>query len=349
MKKKITAAVASLMLAFPMMNMLPVSAAEIVFTAQCGDNIFCTIDNEGTLTLSGSGEMYDYDPNGMSYSTSGSVTVNEWVDKAVPWYMHNIRDWIKQVVIEEGITKIGMCAFMDCDNLVSVQFPDTLTEINEHSFLHCESLESIKLPDSLKSIQNEAFKCCTALKNPILPEGLEYIGTSAFEQCHSITEIAVPQAITNLKASVFRWCKSLRRVYILSRSCTIYYAETTISNVYGWSSEPLPYYTGEIFGYANANARFYANKYEVAYRNFEDYRAGDVDFSGSVDASDASKVLTEYASVATGNGSLFFSVQKGLADVNSDNTVDSSDASSVLAYYAYTATGGTGTIEEFLK
>ena len=349
MKKKITVAVASLMLAFPMMNMLPVSAAEIVFSARCGDNAICTIDNEGTLTVSGSGEMYDYETSSMSYSQSGSVSVKEWKDEAVPWYIYNIRDWVERIVIEEGITKIGECSFMDCDNLISVQLPDTLTEINDYGFMHCESLESIQFPDSLKSIGSDVFFNCKHLKNPVLPDELESIGIRAFEACRSITEIAIPQTIAELNAAALRNCKNLRRVYITNPDGTIYDDSFTISNVSSLTDELPPYYTGEIFGYRSSPAKVYADKYGIAYRCFEDYAKGDVDFSGYIDSSDASKVLMEYASVATGNGSVLFSVQTGFADVNSDNTVDSSDASKVLAYYAYTATGGTGTMEEFLK
>ena len=79
-----------------------------------------------------------------------------------------------------------------------------------------------------------------------------------------------------------------------------------------------------------------------------EYILGDADESGAVDSSDASKVLAEYAKVATGGEYSLTESQFAAADVNADATVDSSDASSILAYYAFTATGGEGTMEDFL-
>ncbi len=67
---------------------------------------------------------------------------------------------------------------------------------------------------------------------------------------------------------------------------------------------------------------------------------GDVNEDGSIDASDASKVLAEYAATATGKSSSLSENQKKAADVNADKAVDAVDASKILAYYASAATGG---------
>ncbi len=79
-----------------------------------------------------------------------------------------------------------------------------------------------------------------------------------------------------------------------------------------------------------------------------EYTLGDVDSSGAVDASDASLVLADYATVATGGASTLSGLQRLAGDVNKDEAVDSSDASTILAYYAYTATGGTDSLEDFM-
>ena len=60
---------------------------------------------------------------------------------------------------------------------------------------------------------------------------------------------------------------------------------------------------------------------------------------GSVDSSDASLVLTEYAKIQTGGDGTFTETQKKTADVNKDGVNDSSDASKILAYYAMISTG----------
>ncbi len=74
--------------------------------------------------------------------------------------------------------------------------------------------------------------------------------------------------------------------------------------------------------------------------NVTDITIGDVNDDGTIDASDASKVLEEYAAISTGNDSLFNDKQKKAADVNADGKIDSSDASSILEYYASASTGG---------
>ncbi len=75
---------------------------------------------------------------------------------------------------------------------------------------------------------------------------------------------------------------------------------------------------------------------------------GDVNEDESVDSSDASLVLSEYALAATGGEGNFSEEQRRSADLNADGAVDSSDASLILSYYAYRATGGTKSITEFL-
>ncbi len=76
---------------------------------------------------------------------------------------------------------------------------------------------------------------------------------------------------------------------------------------------------------------------------------GDVDRSGSIDSSDASIVLQEYALLATGQSGKLTAEQTRSADVNSDGSVDSSDASTILSYYAYTATGGRDPFDLFIE
>ncbi len=67
---------------------------------------------------------------------------------------------------------------------------------------------------------------------------------------------------------------------------------------------------------------------------------GDVNGDESIDASDASLILTEYALVSTGGTTTFDSRQAAAADVNKDKLINSSDASKVLGYYAEISTGG---------
>lgn len=82
--------------------------------------------------------------------------------------------------------------------------------------------------------------------------------------------------------------------------------------------------------------------------NNDNYKLGDVNFDGTVNALDASLVLTAYANTATGKDSGFNDIQKIVGDVNKDNEINALDASNILGYYAYTATGGDKSFEDFL-
>lgn len=81
----------------------------------------------------------------------------------------------------------------------------------------------------------------------------------------------------------------------------------------------------------------------------ETYTLGDVDGNGTIDATDASLILSAYANVSTGRDSGLTDKQASAADANSDGTVDATDASCVLGYYAYVSTGGTDSFEDFLN
>lgn len=87
----------------------------------------------------------------------------------------------------------------------------------------------------------------------------------------------------------------------------------------------------------------------TAIENNKKVNLGDVNINGSVDALDASIILTEYALIATGHDSSLNAEQKKAANLNKDGAVDALDASLVLSYYAYTATGGKLSVEDYIK
>ena len=76
---------------------------------------------------------------------------------------------------------------------------------------------------------------------------------------------------------------------------------------------------------------------------------GNINGDSSIDSSDATLILSDYAELAVGKESSFTAEQAKAADVNGDGKFDSIDASLILAYYSHIQTGGTGTIEEFIK
>ena len=198
MKKRLLSFVlAVLMIA----SLLPATAlaAGIVDSGTCGaegdgSNLTWTLDSDGVLTISGSGDMHGYD-----YGSSGAP----WDDSRV-----------KSAVIAEGVTSIGSYAFDDCKSLTSVTIPDSVTLIDNGAFFGCTSLTSVTIPDSVTSIDQYAFYKCESLTSVTIPGSVTSIGVGAFAYCKSLTSVTIPNSVTSINYEAFRSCESLTSVTI---------------------------------------------------------------------------------------------------------------------------------------
>ena len=230
MKKRLLSFVlAVLMIA----SLLPATAlaAGIVDSGTCGaegdgSNLTWTLDREGVLTISGSGDMHGYGPSG------------------APWHGR-----VKSAVIAEGVTSIGWYAFYDCRSLTSVTIPGSVTSIGLYAFTSCTSLTGIwvaegnshyssdvsgvlfnkdkttlvqcpgafaayTIPNSVTSIGADAFSYCTSLTSVTIPDSVTSIGRDAFSDCKSLTSVTIPNSVTSIGPSAFSFCTSLPSVTI---------------------------------------------------------------------------------------------------------------------------------------
>ena len=155
-----------------------VSAAEptIVDSGNCGANVTYELDSNGLLTISGTGEMADYE---MQYDSASDeyITTAPWGNQA------------KTVVIGDGVTGIGAAAFYGCSGLTSVTMGSNVTNIGESAFSGCTGLTSVTVPDSVTSIGEYAFYNCNSLTAIEIPEGVTTLGNSAFFGCDNLKEI----------------------------------------------------------------------------------------------------------------------------------------------------------------
>ena len=360
----------------------------------CGNSMTWTFSG-GTLTVSGTGEMY---------SRNSQYTI--------PWA--DFKDDITSVIVNEGVSSIGGQTFDSCNNLTSVSLPGTLKSISSYSFSSCKSLEKITIPNGVTSIGSSAFASCKSLKEIEIPKSVSYIGDIAFagtpwlenkrskEQpfvivngilingglctgdvvipdevtdiagdafyyCTDITSLIIPDSVTIIRNNSFNYCTgltsvsipasvaevgmqafvkcdSLAEVTILNPDCKIYDRTTTFAN------DNKGGYSGTIRGYDGSTAEAYANKFSRSFVSLG--RAptlGDPNADGSVDAKDASFILTEYARLSTGDKATFTAAQNTAADVNTDGFTDSKDASKILSYYAYISTGGTEDFNTYIR
>ena len=171
--------------------------------AEKSGNINWNLSDDGTLTISGTGDMPDY----FYYLFSGYERYNS----PSPWY--NDRDKINKVVIKDGLTSIGDFAFYECRNITSVTIPNSVTSIGEYAFWSCASLTSVIIPNSVTSIGNCAFAYCRSLTSVTIPNSVRSMGDGTFQYC-SLTSITISSTVTSIGSATFQGCYYLTSVEI---------------------------------------------------------------------------------------------------------------------------------------
>jgi len=169
-------------------NNVACTLIETAGSGTCGENLTWKVEN-GTLTISGTGEMESY-----SYHT--------------PWKSC----FFQYAVIEEGVTSIGRYAFA-YEELTSIDIPKGVTSIGDYAFYYCLELTEVDIPEGVISIGEMAFHACDKMKTANVPDSVTSIGRYAFEYCHSLTSINIPN-VTTIEAYMFDECWNLANVTI---------------------------------------------------------------------------------------------------------------------------------------
>ena len=184
----------------PLLNAeLHVNSAGYVVFGSCGENLIWGIDTDGTLTISGTGDMQDYDV----------VSENDAWHTTAPWYAYSP----KKLVLEEGITHVGKSAFVGCGFTGELTIPKGVTDIGYRAFGYCSGFTgSVTLPEGLTKIGSSAFAFCSGLTGVTLPQSMTEIGWSAFVGCSSLVDMVIPEGVTAIEGSAFSGCSSLTSV-----------------------------------------------------------------------------------------------------------------------------------------
>ena len=186
----------------------------VVASGSCGDNLTWTLDDNGLLTISGTGAMESY--------------TGQW---------NGCRGSIKYVWIKNGVTSIGAGAFKETNNLTIVEIPDSVTSISENAFNRCANLQELTLPESITRIDQYAFANCTSLRKITVPknvrsvgcglfggctglvsaeimDGVPAIGDSMFNGCTNLRSVTIPESVANIGIQAFQYCAGLSNVVI---------------------------------------------------------------------------------------------------------------------------------------
>ena len=178
---------------------------ELYGRGACGENVNWVMTLDGTLTISGTGEMADY---------SGS-------DNFVPWAA--AQEYIQSVVIESGVTSICSGAFHGCTVLTSVTIPGSVTDIGGSAFEGCTGLTRVVLPHGVTSIGMYAFDRCSALTDVTIPNSVTMIGDGAFYGCTGLANVTIPDSVTTIGDNTFAYCDALTSVIIPDSVTSIEY------------------------------------------------------------------------------------------------------------------------------
>lgn len=122
------------------------------------------------------------------------------------------KDYIKKIVIGEGITSLGKNSFTYFPNAKKVILPSSLKKIGENVFSYMSALETIKVPNSVISIGKGAFSDCDLLKKLDLPDSVTSIGKSAFSNCGSLKKLVLPASLKSWKKGIAQDCPSLSTI-----------------------------------------------------------------------------------------------------------------------------------------
>ena len=176
---------------------LPSTAGlDIVASGACGKNVNWVLTSDGTLTISGRGEMDNY---------------GDYFDsQTAPWY--DYRENIQNVLVKSGVTNIGHRAFFGCGELISATLLGGVQTVGNSAFQDCKKLTSVGLPDGLKDIYSWAFYGCSSLKSVNIPKGVTNVAYEAFKGCSGLTSVTIPEGVIEIQDGAFYGCSSLTNV-----------------------------------------------------------------------------------------------------------------------------------------
>lgn len=221
-------------------------------SGNCGDNLTwsvgTSITNLITLTISGSGDMYDYK------------------EGTAPWYP--MKDQIDIITIGENVTSIGDYAFYGLKHVNSISIPDKVKTVGKKAFASIV-LDRVRIGSSVEHIDYSAFTsvstifwatdvyiqdrstysewvfedCNTSVKKFVvednvttlppylcmgmeslttleLSDDIEEIGQQCFSGCSSLTSVKLPKFLTVISDRMFERCSSLKTINLGERNIT---------------------------------------------------------------------------------------------------------------------------------
>ncbi|SFA69940.1 Fibronectin type III domain-containing protein [Acetitomaculum ruminis DSM 5522] len=186
-------------------NFLRVKAGtNIIDSGQCGDKLTWELTDNGLLTISGNGKMWDF-INEASYDYH-----------PCPWkkYISNI----KTLIVNKAVTNIGAAAFKDCTFLKSIEIDKSVNTINDYAFYNCTNLSDFSFSFALRKLGDYSFSQCQNITVLYLPAYLESIGEGVFSKNTSLENVYFDGDSTletfTIKNNPFANCPKLKNIEV---------------------------------------------------------------------------------------------------------------------------------------
>ena len=178
----------------------------------CGTNVYYRFSNN-TLTVFGKGAMKN--------CFTGSFTSKNIKSKIKNRIYQKYASKVVNVVVEQGITKIGNGAFACMPKLKTAQIQGTL---GTAAFWGCANLEKVTYINGKGTMGFACFGECKKLKNMVIAEGVSAMDRSCFAGCTKLKTIELPTTLKVVGETTFHSCSSLRTVTVKGRvtKCKIF-------------------------------------------------------------------------------------------------------------------------------
>ena len=196
---------------------------------QMGNDVWMTYDDSTrTVTISGTGNMWDYLQDGATLDGEENPLKNQSMDTLIIGdQITHVSDYllykeegnlfyghgVKNIQIGKNVKSIGKYAFHCEASLNEVKFMgNDIQELGENCFRMCRGMNNIILPDSINKLGDGCFAECTGLKTITLPDSLKEISDYCFYECESLKEINIPDNVSDINYHAFQNCSGLKKV-----------------------------------------------------------------------------------------------------------------------------------------
>ena len=114
--------------------------------------------------------------------TVGALTYQLEADRAIVTQCDKSAEEVEipSEIAGKPVTEIAEDAFQFCENLTSVEIPDTVQTIGKNAFWNCHKLQHVTLPKNLTAVGDNCFRSCGLLAELEIPATLQKIGLDAF-------------------------------------------------------------------------------------------------------------------------------------------------------------------------